>query len=107
MDFFSTKIAYAADLDTFIFNVGDKIINPLIELLFALALVYFLYGVYQFFANADNEESKITGRDHMIWGIVGLTIMMGVFTILNMVLSTLNIPKSKINLQDGSVDLSK
>ncbi len=57
MDFLSTKIAYAT-LDSFIGNVDRMIINPLILFLFALAVVYFLYGVLEFIMNQENEEAK-------------------------------------------------
>ncbi len=102
-----TKIAYAAStsLDGFIYNVDSMIIDPLIKLLFALAVVYFLYGVFEFFLNQDKEEKKTTGKQHMIWGIIGITIMMGVWTILGIVLATLGISKDQINPEQGTVQL--
>jgi len=103
-----TKIAYAAastNLNGFIKNVDEMIINPLIGFLFALAVVYFLYGVFEFLSNQENEEKKTTGKQHMIWGIVGITIMMGVFTILGILLNTLGISESEINPEEGTVHL--
>ncbi|OGI57627.1 hypothetical protein A3B85_02525 [Candidatus Nomurabacteria bacterium RIFCSPHIGHO2_02_FULL_37_13] len=102
MDLFSTKVAYA-DFNSFLTNVDNMIINPLILLLFALAVVYFLYGVLEFLANQENEEKKTTGKSHMLWGIVGITIMMGVWFFLNMIINTLNIKDIKIN--DGKIDV--
>lgn len=100
---FSTKIAYAT-LDSFIGNVNKEIINPLILLLFALALAYFLYGVFEFIGNQANEEKKTSGKSHMLWGIIGLTIMMGVWAILGVLLSTFpNI--REIDLEKGTVTL--
>lgn len=108
MDLFYPKIAYATStsFDGFIGKVDTMIINPLISFLFALAVVFFLYGVLEFFLNQENEEKKTTGKQHMIWGVIGMTIMMGVWTILGMILSTLNISDIKVN-SDGSssVDL--
>src|SRR3989344_4785228 len=102
MDLFSTKVAYAS-FDAFLTNVNRLIINPLITLLFALAVIFFLYGVFQFIANQDNEEKKTAGKSHMIWGIVGLTIMLGVFAIMNMILITFD--KQEINPEEGAVQL--
>ncbi|MEK7471409.1 MAG: hypothetical protein AAB623_02050 [Patescibacteria group bacterium] len=109
IDFFSTKIAYAAStsLNGFIANVDNMIINPIIGLLFALAVVYFLYGVFEFLSNQENEEKKTTGKSHMMWGIVGITIMMGVWTILSIVLNTLGISKSQIDPEQGTVNLGQ
>jgi uncharacterized membrane protein YidH (DUF202 family) len=87
--------------------VDTLIINPLIGLLFALAVVYFLYGVLEFLMNQENEEKKTAGKSHMLWGVIGITIMLGVFTLLNMVLATLNIPKSQIDPQNGTVNLTQ
>ncbi|OGJ15240.1 hypothetical protein A2585_01835 [Candidatus Nomurabacteria bacterium RIFOXYD1_FULL_39_12] len=83
------------------------IINPLIGFLFALAIAFFLYGVLEFFMNQENEEKKTTGKSHMIWGVVGITIMLGVWTILSIVLNTLGISKSEINPEEGTVNLSE
>ena len=100
-DLFSTKIAYAdanSMVNHFIGNLETIIINPLIYLLFALAVVYFLYGVM----NQANEEKKTSGKSHMIWGIVGITIMIGVWAIMGMILSTLGI--NYIHPTTGNVD---
>ncbi len=89
MDLFSTKVAFAAEsFNDFIGHADTYIINPLIDLLFALAIVYFLYGVVEFLMNQDNEEKKTSGKSHMLWGVIGLTIMLGVFTILGIIKST-------------------
>jgi len=104
MSLFSPNIAYA-NLDSFLANVNSQIINPLISFLFALAVIYFLYGVFQFIGSQDNEEKKTTGKSHMLWGIIGITIMLGVWTILNILLNTLDIPKSQIDPETGKVDL--
>lgn len=106
MNLFSTNVAYAG-LDSFLANVSAQIINPAIELLFALAIVYFLYGVFEFIRNQDNEEKKTTGKSHMMWGLVGIAIMLGVWGILNLILNTLNISKSEIDPEAVKVDLKE
>lgn len=100
MNLFATKIVYA-DLNQFIAKIDNTIINPLINFLFALAVVYFLYGVFEFILNQNNEEKKTSGKSHMLWGIVGITIMVGVWTILGIILSTLGI-SDQIQIQDTS-----
>jgi succinate dehydrogenase/fumarate reductase cytochrome b subunit len=104
MDLFSAKTAYASEsLNGFIAHLDSLIINPLITFLFALAVVFFLYGVFEFIANQENEEKKTAGKQHMLWGIIGITIMLGVFAIMNMLLSTLGI--TGINPEQGTVQL--
>lgn len=89
-------------MDAFIAKLDKFIVNPLIGLLFALAILYFVYGVAQFIFNPDNEEQKTNGKNHMVWGIIGITIMMGVWTLLDMVLKTFNI--TYVNPENGTVD---
>jgi len=102
MDLFFINVAHAS-VDSFVSNVNELIINPIIILLFALAVAFFLYGVFEFISNQENEEKKTTGKSHMIWGIIGIVIMMGVFSILNMIMDTFNI--SGIDPKEGTVDL--
>ena len=104
MDLFFTNVAYAS-VDSFVMSVNKLIVNPLIVLIFALAVVYFLYGLFKFISNQENEEAKTKGKSHMIWGIVGIVIMMGVFTILNMIMRTFSI--DGINIEQGTVELPK
>ena len=66
----------------------DNIVNPIIYFLFAIALLYFLYGVLIFIINADDESARATGKTHMFWGIIGLFIMVSVYAILGMVIGT-------------------
>jgi succinate dehydrogenase/fumarate reductase cytochrome b subunit len=104
LDLFLPNVAYASEsIDQFILNLNKFIINPLILLLFALAVAYFVYGVFEFLMNQENDEKKTTGKKHMLWGIVGITIMMGVFAILHLILNTLNI--QGINPEEGTVTL--
>ena len=104
MNLFFINVAYAS-VDSFIANVNRLIINPLIVLLFALALAYFLWGMFEFLSNQENEEKKTKGKSHMIWGIVGITIMMGVWFIMYLILDTFNI--TEINPKKGTVQLNE
>lgn len=103
LDLFRVKVAYA-DLDSFIVSVDKTIVDPLINFLFALAVVYFLYGVFIFLTNQENEEKKTSGKSHMLWGVIGIAIMMGVFTILSIVTNTLGV-SNQVNPQNGTVNL--
>ena len=69
-------------LDQFITNLATVILNPLIRLMFAVAIIYFLWGVFVFIKNADSETERTKGAQHILWSIVGLSIMIGVYTIL-------------------------
>lgn len=76
----------------------DNIVNPVIYFLFAIALLYFLYGVLVFIINADDETARDTGKKHMLWGIIGLFIMVSVYGILGLIIGTIG-AQAPANLQ--------
>lgn len=78
--------------DGLISKINDIIISPLILLLFALALVYFLYGVAMFVMSADEPEARKTGGKHMMWGIIGMFVMFAVKGILMLIVNSFGLP---------------
>ncbi len=92
IELFGIPTAHAATFApvvTFMGKVNRYIINPIIVLLFAGALVYFLFGVFQFVLNLDDPGEREIGKAHMIWGVVGMFIMFAVFAILSLIQNTL------------------
>lgn len=71
--------------------LSTEILNPVIGLLFALALAYFVYGVVVFIANADNEEARKQGKRHMAYSVLGLLIMVGVWGVLQLIINSLGL----------------
>ncbi len=75
-------IAYAKTAEEIIGVVVMDVLEPFVAALFAVALIMFLWGVVEFLAASDNETARETGKRHMLWGIIGLVIMVGVNGIL-------------------------
>lgn len=90
-----------ANITTLMTSINRVIINPLIAFIFALAIIYFLYGLLQYLMSPDNEEMKKNSKQHMIWGIFGMFIMIGVFGILNLVLKTIGVDDGQIRIKNG------
>jgi hypothetical protein len=59
-----------------------EIINDLIVIVAALALLYFFWGLAQFILNAGSEEGRTKGKNVMIWGIIALFVMVSVWGII-------------------------
>lgn len=66
-------------------KVNNAILTPIITLLFALAAGYFLYGLLKFIQNQDNDTAQEEGKRHMVWGIVGIAVMVAVYGILHVI----------------------
>lgn len=93
-----------ASIVTLMGSVNRIIINPLIVLLFALAVVYFLYGLVQYLLNPDSEEIRKSSKSHMLWGIIGMFIMVSVFGIMSLILNTLGESRIQLNGGDYTVE---
>lgn len=71
-------------VDQFISKLATNIINPLLLLLFAFAVIYFLWGVLNYIRGADDPTKRQEGATHILYGLIGIVIMVGVYGILEM-----------------------
>lgn len=51
------------------------VLNLVVPLIIALAVVVFLWGVLKFVTAAGDEEKRKEGRGFIIWGLVGIAVM--------------------------------
>jgi ABC-type phosphate transport system permease subunit len=70
-------------------RILDNIVNPIILLMVVVSVVVFLWGVFQFIRNAESSEERKKGGLHILWGSVGLFIMVTAYGILNLILGTI------------------
>jgi len=70
-------------------NIISGILNPIIVLLFAVAFLAFLWGVFNFVSSSDSDEGKQKGSRHMMWGVIGIFIMVSVMGIIEILKSTI------------------
>lgn len=84
-------IAYAATVEnlTDVISIAIGLLNSLIPLIIGLALVIFLWGVVRYVVAGADKEGKEKGRRFMIWGIIGLVVMVSVWGIVSLVRNTL------------------
>ncbi len=77
-------------------DLGDTVIGiintVLVPLIFALAFIVFLYGVFQYFiAGASDEETREKGKSLMIYGLIGFFVMVSVWGLVNLLVGTFNL----------------
>ena len=78
-------------IDSFIDSIVFNIINPIIGVLFALAFAIFLWGIARSLLYADDENERKQGKQHMIWGLIGMFVMVSAIGILKLALGTFGI----------------
>jgi len=66
-----------------------KIVNGLLGIIGALALVAFVYGGFQWLISAGNAEKVKTGTTTMIWAILGLFLIFSSYAILKLITDAL------------------
>lgn len=88
-------VVYAAAADVaqgFVAEFNRIILFPLITLLLGVALVVFLYGCFEYITGAANEAAREKGRKHILWGLVGMLVMISAQAILNIAAGTFGLP---------------
>ena len=79
------------DVDSLIGAIAEFIVNPIIVLLFVVALAVFFWGIFEFIRDAGSETGRETGKQHILWGVIGLFIMASVFAIIGVIRVTFGI----------------
>lgn len=78
----------------------DLIIDPAILLIFSFAFVVFLYGLVEFMWDLNQGGETRKGTQHMLYGIVGMLIMVSVWGIIALLDNT-------FGLQISNPDVSR
>jgi uncharacterized membrane protein YidH (DUF202 family) len=84
---FAPFLAMAADFQGIISKIME-ILNIIVPLLIALAVVIFLWGVVKYITAGSAEDKRAEARNTMIWGIIGLFVMVAVWGLVNILVST-------------------
>lgn len=71
-------------------KINTNIINPIIVVIFSIALVVFLFGLFQYLWKSHGDPSAIKeGSKHIGWGLLGMFIMFSVFGFLQIILNSI------------------
>ncbi|MCI0597840.1 pilin [Candidatus Parcubacteria bacterium] len=82
-----------------LFTFGGAIINiingVLVPLVFAVAFIVFIWGVFWYFiAKSEDEDGKKKARSLMLYGIIGFFVMVSVWGLVNILLGTFNLQQN-------------
>lgn len=74
-------------VDTIFIN---GIIKPIVPLLVGLAVVMFIYGVL-ILMFSEGGEKKEEGKQYMLWGIIGIFVMVSVWGLVTVLTNTFDL----------------
>ena len=84
----STSSATDSVINTIVPKIVTNIIAPLVQFIFALAVIVFIWGLFGFFKSGDDVAAREQGKMHILWGTVGIAIMVSVYGIIRFVASS-------------------
>ena len=92
----------ATDAYSLITIIVEDILDPVIGVLIAVAVVLFLYGVIKYIVSGDDETKRKEAKNYIIYGIVGLFVMVSVWGLVGILTGTfgtdVSAPTNKLDL---------
>ena len=88
----SSNTNISSSLNASLAKIVSVIVVPLVSLVFVLAILIFIWGVAGIIIYRDNAEKREEGQRHMLWGVVGMFIMIGTYGIIRLIANTLGVP---------------
>lgn len=71
----------------------NELLSAVVPVLIALAVVYFVWGVVSYMFGGD-EEAKKNGRGRIIYGIIGLAVIVSLWGLVNILTNTFGLTGS-------------
>ena len=72
-------------------RINQHILNPIIGLVFAVALIVFFWGIIQFINSETSDAKRDEGKRKIFYGVLGMFIMFSAFGIIKLILNTFGI----------------
>lgn len=70
------------------------LVDMLVPVIFAIAFIVFLWGVFTYFiAGGANDEKRKEGAKFVMWSIIGFVVMVSIWGIVNVFANTLGFNK--------------
>jgi hypothetical protein len=78
------------NLNNLLSSFGN-LVDKALPIVVALALLGFFWGLAKFILNANDEDKRKEGKQLMIWGIVGLFVMVSVWGLVQFIGNALGV----------------
>lgn len=75
----------------FLNKINQFILNPIIKLAFAAALLIFFWGIFQFINSQTADAKRDEGKRKIFYGLLGMFIMVSAYGLIRLILGTFGI----------------
>lgn len=72
-------------------KINQFILNPIIRLAFAIALITFFWGIVQFINSETSDSKRDEGKRKIFYGLIGMFIMFSAYGIITLILNSFGI----------------
>jgi hypothetical protein len=99
-------MSYCAGFEGFSFMLCkiSYLLNSLIPVMVALGVVYLVWGVVQYVIGGSEEDKK-KGRDRIVFGIIGLVVIVSLWGLVYLVVDTFRGPYGGLDQYGAPRDL--
>ncbi|MDB5265765.1 MAG: hypothetical protein JWM39_478 [Parcubacteria group bacterium] len=78
---------------TFVYGTIVPLGNGVVSVLFAFALLFFIFGVFKyFFVQGADAKARTDGRSFILWGIIAMVVLFSMWGLVNLVTGILPSP---------------
>ncbi len=77
-----------------VFQYLIKMVAMLIPILVGFAIVAFFWGIVKFIAHADDERAIAEGKLFIVWGLVGLFVLVSFWALVGYIQETIGVEEA-------------
>jgi len=89
---------------TSLLDNATSILNKVVVLLIAFAVVWFIYNVVKY-SMAGDEEGKEAAKQQMIWGIIALAVIISIWGLVNLLQSVFGVQEGTNSFNGSASNL--
>lgn len=89
-------------IDKLLLKISTIIIYPVLVVVFAYAFFRFMWGLFQFMFSLSQGGKIDDGKQHMLWGTIGMVIMVSGYGIVQYIDNTIHSTATDIGVSSQS-----
>lgn len=93
---FAQVINDADDIVTFLYRWGNMALNGLIF----FAVLYIVWTIVRYVVMSGDAEKRDEAKSQIMWGIIGLVVILSIWGIVNIIRSTFNTGPNTVPVRD-------
>ena len=77
--------------DALVARIGKVILGPVEMVIFSAGFLLFMWGLVKFMWNVGEGGSQSDGKQHMLWGILGMFLMISIWSVIALIDNTFSL----------------